>query len=114
MVVVGCSFLDDRKVCRPSGLRLEGSWTQAAAALAAVGNSTLESRKQGMAYTQKCFQSWREGLCFPENHRDAPEGRQDTVRYGAAKGGWYYKRWFPKMFVCFGCTSLGLSTFGYI
>lgn len=112
LAVVGCSFLDDKKVCRSSGLRLEGSWLQAA--LAAVGNSTLESRKQGLTYTQKCFQSWREGLCFLENNRDAPEGRQDTVRYGEAKVGWYYKCWFPKMFVCFGGTSLELSTFGYI
>lgn len=112
VVVVGCSFLDDKKVCKSSGLRLEGSWTQVA--LAAAGNLTLESRKQGLAYTQKCFQSWREGLCFPENNRDAPERRQDTVRHGEAKGGWYYKCCFPRMFVCFGCTSLELSTFGYI
>lgn len=109
---MGCSFLVEMQVCRSSGLRLEGSWAQAA--LASEGKSTLESRRQGLAYNQKCFQSWRKGQCFPRNSRDAPEGRQGTIRYGAAEVGWYYKCSFPKVFVCFGCTSLESSTFGCI
>ena len=111
MVVVGCSFLVDKKVCRSSGLRLEESWTQAA--LASVGNSTsrIEKEEAGKHYTEKCFQSWRKGQCFPRNSRDAPEGRQGTIRYSAAEVGWYYRCSFPKMFVCFGCTSLEFVDF---
>lgn len=48
--VVGCSFLVDKQVWS-SGLRLEGSWAQAA--LAFEGESTLGLRRYGLSYNQK-------------------------------------------------------------
>lgn len=112
--VVGCSFLVDKNVCRSSGLRLEESWMQAA--LAFVGNSTSESRRKRLANSTPKSASKVGGKdsVFSRNSKDAPEGRQGTIRYGAAEVGWYYKCSFPKMFVCFGCTSRIRRLFGYI